>query len=262
MSKFQQKCILLARDRLAPDVFRLTLQAPKIATTACPGQFVMVRVIDGLDPLLRRPFSIHSSSADGGTISLLFKVIGKGTEILAQRCVGDQLDVVGPLGNGFDFSDEQPVCLIGGGMGIAPLLFLAQQLKQSGRETEKDHVLLGARNKAELASLAEEFSALGYAVQLASDDGSIGHKGFIPDLLDFVLASVEQVYTCGPHLMMENIVGQCQQAAVSCQVSLETHMACGLGACLGCSVHGKRGLVHVCKQGPVFNADVLAWGEE
>ncbi|WP_446008186.1 dihydroorotate dehydrogenase electron transfer subunit [Candidatus Electrothrix sp.] len=260
MSEFQQKCTLLARDCLAPDVVRLTFQAPKIAVTARPGQFVMVRVIDGLDPLLRRPFSIHRSSADG-TISLLFKVIGKGTEILAQRCVGDQLDLVGPLGKGFDFSGEQPVCLIGGGMGIAPLLFLAEQLEQSGRETQKDHVLLGARNKDELAPLAEEFSALGYAVQLASDDGSVGHKGFIPDLLDFVLPSVEQVYTCGPHLMMENIVGQCQQAEVSCQVSLETHMACGMGACLGCTVHGKRGLVHVCKQGPVFNADVLAWGE-
>ncbi len=262
MSEFQQKCTLLARDRLAPDVFCLTFQAPKIAATACPGQFVMVRVIDGLDPLLRRPFSIHRSSGKDGTISLLFKVIGKGTEILAQRCVGDQLDLVGPLGNGFNVSHDQPVCLIGGGMGIAPLLFLAEQLKQSGRETKKDHVLLGARNKDELAPLAEEFSVLGYAVQLASDDGSIGHKGFIPDLLDFVLPTVEQVYTCGPHLMMENIVGQCQRAEVSCQVSLETHMACGMGACLGCTVHGKRGLVHVCKQGPVFNADVLAWGEE
>ena len=246
---------------MAPDVFRLTLQAPKIAADARPGQFVMVRVIDGLDPLLRRPFSIHRSFADG-SISLLFKVIGKGTEMLARRCIGDQLDLVGPLGNGFEFSDDRPVCLIGGGMGIAPLLFLAEQLHSTGRETKKDHVLLGARNKDELTPLADEFSALGYTVQLATDDGSIGHKGFIPDLLGFVLPTVEQVYTCGPHLMMKNVVRQCQQAEVNCQVSLETHMACGMGACLGCTVNGKRGLVHVCKQGPVFNADQLEWSLE
>jgi dihydroorotate dehydrogenase electron transfer subunit len=144
-------------------------------------------------------------------------------------------------------------------MGIAPLLFLAEQLHSSGRVTEKDHVLLGARNKDELTPLADEFSALGYTVQLATDDGSIGRKGFIPDLLGFVLPTVEQVYTCGPHLMMENVVRQCQQAEVHCQVSLETHMACGIGACLGCTVNGKRGLVRVCQQGPVFNADHLEW---
>jgi dihydroorotate dehydrogenase electron transfer subunit len=258
MSEFQQKCSILGRDRLAPDVFRLTLQAPKIAAEAQPGQFVMVRVIDGLDPLLRRPFSIHRSCADG-SISLLFKVLGKGTSMLARRCVGDELDLVGPLGNGFDFSDERPVCLIGGGMGIAPLLFLAEQLHSTGRATEKDHILLGARTKDELTPLADEFSALGYTVQLATDDGSIGRKGFIPDLLGFVLPTVEQVYTCGPHLMMENVVRQCQQAEVHCQVSLETHMACGIGACLGCTVNGKRGLVRVCQQGPVFNADHLEW---
>jgi dihydroorotate dehydrogenase electron transfer subunit len=258
MSEFQQKCSILRRDCLAPDVFCLTLQAPRIAASASPGQFVMVRVTDGLDPLLRRPFSIHRSSADG-TISLLFKIIGKGTEVLSRRCIGDELDLVGPLGNGFEFSDDRPVCLIGGGMGIAPLLFLAEHLQSTGRATEKDHVLLGACNKDELTPLADEFSDLGYTVQLATDDGSIGHKGFIPDLLDFVLPTVEQVYTCGPHLMMKNVVRQCQQAEVNCQVSLETHMACGMGACLGCTVNGKRGLVHVCKQGPVFNADQLEW---
>ncbi|MCI5142507.1 MAG: dihydroorotate dehydrogenase electron transfer subunit [Candidatus Electrothrix sp. ATG1] len=258
MSEFQQKCSILARDRLAADVFRLTLQAPGIAAGATPGQFVMVRVTDGLDPLLRRPFSIHRSLASGN-ISLLFKVIGKGTEMLARRCIGDQLDVVGPLGNGFALPDDRPVCLIGGGMGIAPLLFLAEHLHANGRETKKDHVLLGARTQDELSPLADEFSALGYTVQLATDDGSIGHKGFIPDLLDFLLPTVEQVYTCGPHLMMKNVVRQCQQAEVNCQVSLETHMACGMGACLGCAVDGKKGLVHVCKHGPVFKADQLEW---
>lgn len=265
MPEYQQKCSILALDQLAADVFRLTVQAPRIAEAARPGQFVMVRVDGSLDPLLRRPFSIHRCS-DDGSITLLFKVIGKGTEILSKCAFGDQrgdeLDIIGPLGKGFQLSDlsiDRPVCLIGGGMGIAPLLFLAEELRGSGREVEKDYILLGARDKDELAPLADAFSALGYAVQLATDDGSIGHHGFIPDLLDFVLPDVDQVYTCGPRLMMENIVRRCQRAEVACQVSLETHMACGMGACLGCTVNGKDGLVHVCKQGPVFNADQLGW---
>ncbi|MCI5122058.1 MAG: dihydroorotate dehydrogenase electron transfer subunit [Candidatus Electrothrix sp. AUS4] len=261
MSEFQQKCSLVGRDSLADDVYRLTLQAPRIAAHAQPGQFVMVRVSDGLDPLLRRPFSIHRVFANGN-ISLLFKVIGKGTEMLAHRCLGDELDLVGPLGNGFVLPDEGPVCLIGGGMGIAPLLFLAEQLHSTGRETGDDYVLLGARTQDELTPLDEEFAALGYTVQRATDDGSIGHKGFIPDLLDFILPEMTQVYTCGPHPMMKNVVRQCQQAEVKCQVSLETHMACGMGACLGCAVNGKRGLIHVCKQGPVFKAENLEWSLE
>ena len=261
MSEFQQKCSILTKDRLAADVYRLTLQAPRIAAAAQPGQFVMVRVSDGLDPLLRRPFSIHRRSAEG-TLSLLFKVIGKGTAMLARRCMGDQLDLIGPLGNGFDFPDKGPVCLIGGGMGIAPLLFLAEELHRTGRETGNDHVLLGARTKDELTPLDEEFAALGYTVQRATDDGSIGHKGFIPDLLDFILPQMTRVYTCGPHLMMKNVVRLCQQAEVNCQVSLETRMACGMGACLGCAVNGKRGLVHVCKHGPVFKAENLEWSLE
>ncbi|MCI5151214.1 MAG: hypothetical protein D3916_17830 [Candidatus Electrothrix sp. MAN1_4] len=159
MSEFQQKCSILAKERLAPDVFRLTLHAQEIAAHAQPGEFVMVRVSQGLDPLLRRPLSIHRVSPDGN-ISLLFKVLGKGTEMLSRRCVGDQLDLVGPLGNGFTLPDDQPVCLIGGGMGIAPLLFLAEHLHKTGRKTENDHVLLGARTKDELTPLDDEFAVI------------------------------------------------------------------------------------------------------
>ncbi|XOF35382.1 MAG: dihydroorotate dehydrogenase electron transfer subunit [Candidatus Electrothrix sp. YB6] len=236
-----------------------------MAAAALPGQFVMVRVTDSLDPLLRRPLSIHRVSADGN-ISLLFKVLGKGTEMLARRGVGDQLDLVGPLGKGFTLPDDRPFCLIGGGMGIAPLLFLAEQLhklhssgQRTAYRTAEDYVLLGARNKDELAPLVEAFSDLRYTVRTATDDGSMGHHGFIPDLLDAVLPAVHQVYTCGPHPMMRTIAEQCRQAEMPCQVSLETHMACGMGACLGCTVQGKDGLVHVCKQGPVFFADQLQW---
>ena len=259
MPEFQEKCRVTAIDRLAPDIYRLTAHAPLIAGAARPGQFVMVRVAERYDPLLRRPFSIHQQSAEG-TIGLLFKAIGRGTDILAGVDVGESLDLIGPLGRGFDLARNRPVCIIGGGMGIAPLYFLARRLLISDRQPALDQVLLGARNREELALLAGEFRELGYPVQTATDDGSMGHHGFIPDLLDAVLPAVSQVYTCGPHPMMKTIVKMCSQADVPCQVSLETHMACGLGACLGCTVLGAEGnYVHVCKQGPVFHAGEVAW---
>ncbi|WP_417915495.1 dihydroorotate dehydrogenase electron transfer subunit [Candidatus Electronema sp. JM] len=254
MLPLQQQSRILANDRLTADVFRLTIHAPEIAAAASPGQFVMVQVSSSLDPLLRRPFSIHSRSADG-SLSLLFKVIGKGTALLAQAKPGDEIDLLGPLGKGFDLTAaEKPVCLIGGGMGIAPLLFLAQELPG------KKYALLGARNRDELAPLAKLFADIGCAVQLATDDGSLGHHGFIPDLLDAVLPDVGQVCTCGPKPMIRSVASKCRHAGTPCQVSVETHMACGMGACLGCVLPGADGRqVHVCTDGPVFNAEELAW---
>ncbi|CAK8724019.1 Dihydroorotate dehydrogenase B (NAD(+)), electron transfer subunit [Candidatus Electronema halotolerans] len=254
MPQSSQQNRILANDRLSADVFRLTVHAPELAAVAAPGQFVMVRTAESLDPLLRRPFSIHSRNADG-SLSLLFKVVGKGTALLAKVKVGDSLDLLGPLGRGFDLTAaDQPVCLIGGGMGIAPLLFLAQELRGP------KYALLGARNQEELAPLAKLFAEIGCAVQLATDDGSLGHHGFIPDLLEAVLPEVQQVCTCGPSLMMRSVVSISRQAGTSCQVSVETAMACGMGACLGCVMPGADGRqVHVCTDGPVFKAEELAW---
>jgi dihydroorotate dehydrogenase electron transfer subunit len=254
MPPSQQQSRILANEPLTADVFRLTVHAPEIVAAAAPGQFVMVQVSSSLDPLLQRPFSIHSRGADG-SLSLLFKVVGRGTALLAKARPGDALHLLGPFGKGFDLSaSDKPVCLIGGGMGIAPLLFLAQELP--GRK----YALLGARNHDELSPLAKAFAELGCAVQLATDDGSLGHHGFIPDLLDEVLPDVSRVCTCGPNPMMRGVARKCRAAGVPCQVSLETHMACGLGACLGCAVPGRNGhYIHVCKEGPVFTTEELAW---
>ena len=253
MAIFQQQNRIRANDCLSTDVFRLTVHAPEIAAVAAPGQFVMVRAAESLDPLLRRPFSIHSRGADG-SLSLLFKVVGKGTALLAKAKSGDALDLLGPLGKGFDCTGNGPVCLIGGGMGIAPLLFLAQELRGL------KYALLGARNQEELAPLATLFADIGCTVQLATDDGSLGHHGFIPDVLDAVLPDVRQVCTCGPSPMMRSVVSKCRAAGMPCQVSVETQMACGMGACLGCVMPGADGRqVHVCTDGPVFKAEELAW---
>ena len=260
MPEFQLKCEIVQNEQLSGDTIRLTVRSPEIAAAAQPGQFVMIRVSDGFEPLLRRPLSIHSLSADKTCFSLLFKVVGRGTKMLAGLTPGDSLDVIGPLGRWFDLRFSGPVCLIGGGMGIAPLYFAARQLAETDRSVVRDHVLLGARNREEMHDFVEKFSALGFLVQVATDDGSMGHHGFIPDLLEPLLATVDQVYTCGPHPMMRGIVSKCFQADTACQVSLETLMACGLGACLGCTVTGAEGnYLHVCQHGPVFNSREVAW---
>ncbi len=259
MSEFQEKALIITKETLTRDVFRLTVQAPLIAESAQPGQFVMIRVQETLDPLLRRPFSIHKISPDG-SVSILFKAIGKGTRMLAALDPGMEISIIGPLGRGFDLSSSASFCMIGGGMGIAPLYFLAQQLLGVQRALDNPPVLLGAQTQPELLLLAQEFTELGYPVHTATDDGSLGHHGFVTELLDDILENVQQIYVCGPMLMMRTVVNKCLQANVACQVSLETHMACGMGACLGCTFPATEGgYKHVCKDGPVFSAEEVLW---
>lgn len=258
MSEFQEKAPITAKESLTGDVFRLTVHAPRIADAAVAGQFAMIRVQDAFDPLLRRPFSIHKTG--DGTVSFLFKVVGKGTAMLAGLNPGTELDLIGPLGRGFTLSSSGSFCMIGGGMGIAPLYFLAQQHLEVDRAYDNPPVLLGAQTQKELLRLAEEFVELGYPVHTATDDGSLGHHGFVTELLDDILSRVRQVYVCGPMPMMRIVAGKCLEAGVSCQVSLETHMACGLGACLGCTFPAAAGgYKHVCSEGPVFSAEEVLW---
>ncbi|TBV80312.1 MAG: dihydroorotate dehydrogenase electron transfer subunit [Desulfobulbaceae bacterium] len=263
---------IVKKEQLGKEIFRLTLHAPEIATTARPGQFVMLRSGGLLDPLLGRPFSLHQCRADG-SIQVLFKVFGAGTKRLAALAAGDQASLIGPLGRGFDLTPPAPgvsLCLVGGGMGIAPLFLLAQELKrqQPGLTIE---LMLGARNKAELHQLADEFRLMGFSPLVATDDGSLGYAGLVPDLLALNVPSAgkaRRVYCCGPKPMMAVTANYCQKQGWDCQVSLETMMACGISACLGCAVKGvgRRGgqvrYLHACKDGPVFNALDLDWTSE
>jgi len=259
MPEFQEKSQILLKETISDDIFRLTLQAPAIAGAAHPGQFVMLQVENSLDPLLRRPFSIHQVAADG-SVQILFKVVGKGTAKLSRLTTGDTVDCIGPLGRGFPLDRVDQLCLVGGGMGIAPLYFLAKRLLQAGIQPENDYVLLGAVSRNELALFADEFFDLGYTVKTATDDGSLGHHGFVTELLEPILADIERVYTCGPFPMMGIVAARAQAADVQCMVSMETHMACGLGACLGCTLAGADGnYIHVCRQGPVFDGKEVAW---
>jgi dihydroorotate dehydrogenase electron transfer subunit len=259
MSEFQEKSTITNREELTRDVIRLTVQAPQIAKHSIPGQFVMVKVGDGLDPLLRRPFSIHRVAKDG-QVSLLFKIIGKGTRQMASLAPGLAINLIGPLGKGFNLAPAGSFCMIGGGMGIAPLYYLAQYFRDSEYKGNDQPVLLGAQTQAELLVLAEDFTELGYSVLTATDDGTLGHHGFVTELLDDILQKVQQVYVCGPIPMMKVVAERCSAAGVACQVSLETHMACGLGACLGCTFPAREGgYKHICKDGPVLSADEVEW---
>lgn len=259
MTEFQEKSTVLQREELAPGVIRLAMQTQHIAENAKPGQFVMVRAGENLDPLLRRPFSIHRVTRDG-QLSLLFKVVGKGTSQMASLAPGDEINLIGPLGNGFNLQPAGPFCMIGGGMGIAPLYFLAQHFRSSKYKGNDQPILLGAQTQTELLVLAEDFTELDYSVLTATDDGTLGHHGFVTELLDDILNKVQQVYVCGPIPMMKIVAEKCLAADVACQVSLETHMACGLGACLGCTFPARGGgYKHVCKDGPAFSADEVEW---
>jgi dihydroorotate dehydrogenase electron transfer subunit len=258
MPEFQTNCTVIQVEHLGADIFRLTLEAPDIAEVVRPAQFVMVSCGTDQDPLLRRPFSVHGKQA-GGCIQLLFKIVGRGTALLAQTRVGQDLSLVGPLGRAFRPPPPTgEVCLVGGGLGIAPLFFLAQWLLEQGTTPL---VLLGAGSAVELSQLRQDFHELGCSVHLSTDDGSLGHHGLVTELLPALSDKVGKLYACGPVPMMAAVARFCGDR-IACEVSLETHMACGLGACLGCAipVPGRSDAYwHVCKHGPVFDAAEVVW---
>lgn len=260
MSQFQKKVELVRSEVIARDVVRLTLNAPEIAAAAIPGQFVMIQTAPGKDPLLRRPFSIHQTSSEG-YLQILFKIVGRGTQLLAQCRVGEQLSLLGPLGKGFALCEPDKACLVGGGMGIAPMLFLASRFQQHAKPGAGPKVILGARNREELVPLIGAFEGLGLEVLAATDDGSFGHHGLVTDVLTKMnLGPDFTVYSCGPRPMMVAIHHLCLKENIHCQVSVETVMACGMGACLGCAVPLKAGgYAHACSDGPVFEAGELLW---
>ncbi len=247
---------VLENALVGPDTCRMEIRSPKITAAAQPGQFVMVSVAhDSTDPLLRRPLSIHL--ADNGVLTLLYRMVGKGTRLMSQMKKGDEISLLGPLGRGFQIHDAAHHCLVGGGLGVAPLLFLGTEIKRR-RPEERLTILLGGRSRNELLAL-DDFQKIA-PVHLATDDGSSGLHGLVTDLLGQEIEGPATIYTCGPTPMMKGVASLARQRTWPCQVSLETMMACGMGACLGCTVQRpgfdetEKKYVHVCKDGPVFEA--------
>lgn len=221
-----------------------------------PGQFVEVRVDNTPSVLLRRPISIHYYNKENNELGLLVQLIGDGTRWMATLKAGDTLNVVLPLGNGFTLptsTDESPL-LVGGGVGVAPLLYLGMKLKEMGVTPT---FLLGSRTENELMQI-DEFKKYG-PVYITTENGAVGEKGYVTQHSVLANNKFSQVYTCGPKPMMMAVARWAKSANVPCEVSLENKMACGVGACLCCVEDTKEGNVCVCKEGPVFSIDKLSW---
>ena len=242
--------------------YHIVLQAPALASQAKPGQFVMLRVSGGLDPLLARPFGI-ASVLGRRSIGLYYRVAGRGTTLLTQTRPGTVLAVVGPVGNGFPPPERGTTPLLAaGGSGFPPLLFFAARL---GRQS---HLFAGSRDRACLppASAMKDFRSRVAAINYATEDGSRGTCGFVTDAIAAYLdrtpsgAGRPVLYACGPHAMLAAVSGLAAQRSIPCYVSLEERMACGLGVCMGCSVPVRAGgYRRVCKDGPVFLSSDIEW---
>lgn len=258
----QEKTTVRWNRRVGTDFFFLGLNTSQEFAKAVPGQFVMVQVGQHMPPLLRRPFSISGrigkpDSVEG--IELLVKVVGQGTQMLSRIRPGDELDVIGPLGHGFRLNKNYDrIYLAAGGIGVAPIRFLARELLAKGASAENLSVFLGGQTKQDLLC-RDEFEQQGIMVTVTTDDGSDGDQCLITDPLELAIQDrlPDMVYACGPHGMLACVAGIAQRTQVPCQISIETLMACGLGACLGCAVEStddKEIYLHACVHGPVFNA--------
>lgn len=249
-------------DQVAVDTYLMGLEAPEIVSAASPGQFVMIRVGSALEPLLRRPFSI-GGTLQGERLLILYKVVGRGTAFMANAKKGDHLAVLGPLGRGFSLPrpGNRPI-LAAGGIGIAPLLFLAQTLA-----AHQPMFLAGYRRLAEIVPF-DRFGLTDENLFLATDDGSTGHHGLVTELLQDSIRQPKKsaaiVYACGPAAMLKKVAALTIASQTPCQMSLEAHMACGLGACQGCAVKAsipdRLTYYLVCKDGPIFPARAIDWG--
>ena len=254
-------CELTSTERLAPDHYLLQIDAPKIASETRPGQFVHVRVPRTHDPLLRRPLSVMLKDGRKGWIRLLVRVAGRGTNILANLAEGSALEIMGPLGNPFALPEPgQEVLLVAGGVGVAPLIHLADALHTSehksyirgcfGAETEDTLVCWN-----DFAGRCDEF-------YVRTEDGSAGDKGLVTGAVAAQLhrGNIDAVYACGPPPMMKRVAEMSTDADVVCYCSFEQRMGCGIGACLGCVVPGVEGeYLRVCTEGPVFDSTRLDW---
>lgn len=230
---------------------RLTVQWQDPSREPHAGQFYMLRAwAADATPILSRPISVDDFDNHTGALTFLYQVKGEGTRKLAALAAGDTLTVTGPCGNGFDTaalaSAHKRIAVVGGGIGTAPLLLLCKELCRAGVRPD---LYVGFRDTS---YGMESFVPWCHSIHLATDSGSEGHHGLVTDLLD--VTHYDIVLTCGPMVMMRGVAKLCAAAGVPCLASLEKKMACGLGACLGCTCHTKIGPVTVCKDGPVFNA--------
>ncbi|MFO0817562.1 MAG: dihydroorotate dehydrogenase electron transfer subunit [Pirellulales bacterium] len=279
----QRTVPIVENVRLARDTYRVRFDFPELAERITPGQFLMLRLAGGSDPLLGRPLALYNTVTDEAGrpryVDVVYLVKGRLTTRLAEALPGQKLDVWGPLGNGFPLQNTNHLIMVAGGIGQTPFLALAAEHLGTRRYGSPQRVVAGmpkvtfcygARNAGYLAGI-EDFERLGVDVRIATDDGSRGHRGFVTDLLRQVLAEAAQVpasgpriVCCGPEVMMERVAAIAAESNVPCQVSLETPMACGIGICFTCvakvkDADGGWDYKRTCVEGPIFDAAKIEW---
>ena len=277
---------IIFNRKISSDYYRMRILSPEIASRAKPGQFIMVKVTELLDPLLRRPFGIHrlcyerSKHTDNGCpsgIEILYKIVGKGTTVLSGKKGEEEIDLIGPLGRGFCLEQNvETAVIVAGGIGVAPLFSLAQALKGvQGKNPFRGKliVFIGGENREDILCL-NDFKKIGAGVAVSTMDGSLGTKGLVTDLLVNFLKNVSplksrnlMLFGCGPLPMLRTLSEIACYKDIPCQVSLESRMACGVGACQGCAVPTETNkerenaifYQRVCRDGPVFDSASIVW---
>lgn len=272
--KYHIKSPVIKNTKIAPELFELILKAPEIAKIGKPGQFIQIKVTDDLNPMLPRPFSMSSADDKTDCIAVIYKIIGKGTEILSQRQKGEMLTVTGPLGNSFwTEPNVKRIALVAGGTGIGPILFLAKTLNKNvisniqtgfgfrskaGRKSPISiFTFLGARSRNLLCGI-EQLKNYSEQIFCSTDDGTFGRQGVVTDLIKNKCQElkINQIIAVGPVPMMKKTVKIAQKLQVPSLVSLEEKMACGFGICMGCAVKLADGKHHLaCCEGPVFRGN-------
>ncbi len=264
----QQRAPILINREVAPDVYLMEVYSSELVALGRPGQFLHLRVPAGNGLLLRRPLSLFSRDEAGSAVGLLYRRVGAGTRILSGLPPGAELDLVGPLGRGFcPTPGVERALLLAGGLGVAPLFFLAQDLTAQGVEVR---FLLGATCREQLLC-RDRLRDMGVSLEVSTDDGSEGFHGLVTVLLEDVISRQAfdpqgcGLFVTGPEPMMITVASLARQHGLRAQFSLERHMACGLGACWGCVVrcrdeHGRAVYRRVCADGPVFDLKDLPWG--
>jgi dihydroorotate dehydrogenase electron transfer subunit len=250
-------------ELIMPGTHVLDLASPEVAASASPGQFVHIRCGPSWDPLLRRPMSIYKIRPSG--VSLMVRAVGSGSEIIAASPPGAELDCLGPLGRPFALEpSRRQLVLVGGGYGVAPLIAFAEHALARRCEVI---LLVGAASAVQVFPAALVPPEVEF--QVATMDGSLGHRGFVTELLPGLLSWADGVYACGPNPMLEAVSRLCRpgarglagqtDSAKPIQLAMEQHMGCAMGVCLGCVVKTRRGYERVCRDGPVFQADDIVW---
>lgn len=237
--------LIISNEEISKNIFKIVLEGD---FTGKVGQFFMLRGWDGLDPLLPRPISI--SDLDDHKLTLLYEVRGRGTHIISKLKKGDKLSLLGPLGNGFNIDENRKnVALVSGGVGIAPLLYLSRKLKCNV------DLYCGFRD---VSYYLNEFKDYVNNIYVTTETGSEGHKGFVTEIID--TKKYDSIYSCGPIPMMNSLYNITDDSS-KLQLSMESRMACGVGACLGCTIKTTKGVLRVCKEGPIFKGNEVCFND-